>query len=174
MRLPSSAAHARSPQRRARGRYLPVIRADLQLEQQYSPPAEPAAVPTLAFVGLKEGRDKEKSRVRAADAALWMEATRAPGSRVVELPDVDWYVLQEAAGAKAIMTEVCNETAANVSATPSHAHSLSPPFTRPVGEGIHERAQLRESHGRGGGRKASRNLRGRKSAANTVATSFRV
>lgn len=86
--------------------YLPVIRADLQLEEQYAPPADPAAVPTLAFVGLKEGRDKERSKVQASDAALWVEATRASASRVVEVPDADWYVLQEVAGAHAVMREV--------------------------------------------------------------------
>ena len=62
---------------RAGHRYLPVIRADLALEETYAPVLPPAVagVPTIAVVGSQPGRDKLQSKVAPADAALWIEAT---------------------------------------------------------------------------------------------------
>jgi surfactin synthase thioesterase subunit len=85
--------------------YLPVIRADLALEETYAPAeaGQRVGVPTIAVFGTREGRDKERTRVAEPDAALWLDATSAAaGSRVVAL-DVDWYVLQEEAGANAVI-----------------------------------------------------------------------
>lgn len=85
--------------------YLPVIRADLTLEETYAPSSRVAAVPTLAFIGSKAGRDKEKTLIKPADAELWLAATSAAGSRLISL-ECDWYVMQEEAGAKAVIAEL--------------------------------------------------------------------
>ena len=88
--------------------YVPVIRADVTLEETYAPPkaGEVAGCPIIAVVGEKVGRDKEKSLVAKADAELWLTATSAPASKLVPLPAVDWYVLQEEAGVRAVLKEV--------------------------------------------------------------------
>jgi surfactin synthase thioesterase subunit len=82
--------------------YVPVIRADLEMEETYAaPPAgiPRLGVPVLAFYGEDNGRDYMETKVSRAAAELWMQATAAaPASRVVSLPGVDWYVLQEPAG----------------------------------------------------------------------------
>jgi len=71
-------------------RYVPVIKADLTLEETYaSVSGRVSAVPTLVFYGTKEGRDKEKSRVAEAEAALWLSDTTAAGSTLHALP-YDW------------------------------------------------------------------------------------
>ena len=88
--------------------YLPVIRADLTLEETYVP-SKPAAlaVPIIAVIGAKPGRDKEHSAVTADDAELWIDATSSKAaSKVVVCGEVDWYVLQEAAGTRAVFEEV--------------------------------------------------------------------
>ena len=87
--------------------YVPVIQADLALEETYRhTPGTRASARTLAFVGGKAGRDKERSRVVEDAARLWLDATTAPGSRLVTLPELDWYVLQEEAGVRAVLTEL--------------------------------------------------------------------
>lgn len=89
--------------------YLPVIRADLSLEETYEPPAaeERAGVPIVAIVGIKPGRDKEATRVAPAEAAAWLEATTSRShSRVITLEASDWYVLQDEAGVRAVFSEV--------------------------------------------------------------------
>ena len=63
--------------------YLPVIRADLCLEETYEPPTgRYVGVRTLAVHGATPGRDKEATKVGAAEAGLWVDASSAAGSRV--------------------------------------------------------------------------------------------
>jgi medium-chain acyl-[acyl-carrier-protein] hydrolase len=107
--------------------YLPVIRADLSLEETYrygnkadgglsggggsgeADGGRLCAVPTIALVGAREGRDKEKSFVCPEDASLWLKATSSKKrSKVIELKDCDWYVLQEPAGVRAVLGEVAS------------------------------------------------------------------
>ena len=86
-----------------------VIRADLALEETYTaPPAAASGVPIVAVIGSKVGRDKEKSVVSRANAGLWAGSSTAAGSKVVVLDALDWYVLQEADGARAVLAEVAN------------------------------------------------------------------
>jgi len=88
-------------------RYVPVIQADLALEETYAPSGGRLGVPVLAVVGEAAGRDKQRTCVPREAAALWLEATSAAGgSRVCSLPEVDWYVFQEPAGAAAVQREV--------------------------------------------------------------------
>ena len=84
--------------------YVPVIRADLALEETYTPPTEVAAFPIVAVAGTKPGRDKQSSLVGAEAAGLWERATSSSFKRL----DVatDWYVLQEEAGVKAVLAAV--------------------------------------------------------------------
>ena len=63
-------------------------------------------MPTLAFYGARAGRDKERTSVGAAEAELWVGATSAAASRAIALESVDWYVLQEEAGVRAVLGEV--------------------------------------------------------------------
>ena len=83
--------------------YVPVIKADLTLEETYTPPATHAAFPIVALVGTLPGRDKEKSVVSAASAELWGMATSAP-YRQRQL-STDWYIMQEESGVQAILEE---------------------------------------------------------------------
>ena len=91
--------------------YLPVIKADITLEETYVPPSEgkaAAAFPIVAMYGTKTpARDKEGSAVSRQAAELWTAATSAP-SRVAAVEGVDWYVLLEEAGVKAVLAEVKN------------------------------------------------------------------
>ena len=65
-------------------------------------------MPTLAVFGAKDGRDKEKSRVAEADAALWLEATTSRArSELMRIDDLDWYVLQEPSGVRTILGKMC-------------------------------------------------------------------
>jgi surfactin synthase thioesterase subunit len=86
---------------------VPVIKADLTLEEKYAPPSSVAAFPITAVVGTKPGRDQEKSLVSKEAAELWCAATSAPAKKVLTV-DTDWYVLQEESGAgvKAVLGEV--------------------------------------------------------------------
>ena len=86
--------------------YVPVIHADLTLEETYKPPkqGEVAAFPITAIAGKKPGRDQEKSLIKKEDAELWGQATSAPFKAVIV--DTDWYVLQEESGVKAVLAEV--------------------------------------------------------------------
>ena len=87
--------------------YLPVIRDDLALEETYTcQTGHIAAVPTTAVHGTKPGRDKETTKIAAQDAQLWVSATSAAASKVVSLEQCDWYVLQDEAGVKAVLSEV--------------------------------------------------------------------
>ena len=88
------------------GRYVPVIRADLGLEETYSSSSGAAAFPIVAMAGTKPGRDQEKSMVASDSAALWGQATSAPFKPVSV--DTDWYVLQEEAGVRAVLDEVAH------------------------------------------------------------------
>ena len=85
--------------------HLPVIRADLTLEETYPASTKLAAVPTFVFVGTRPSRDREASRVDADSAAFWLQATSAAGSKVCELTDCDWYILQEEVGVRAVLRE---------------------------------------------------------------------
>lgn len=86
-----------------------MIRADITLEEDYAPPSDgkaAASFPIVAMYGATaQGRDKEQSGVSRESAALWGDATTAP-CKVVAVPGVDWYVLQEAAGVAAVLREV--------------------------------------------------------------------
>ena len=86
--------------------YVPIIKADLTLEETYKPTAEVAAFPIVAVLGKKEGRDQEKTKVAKESAELWGAATSAPFKSVPV--DTDWYVLQEEAGVKAVLGEVAS------------------------------------------------------------------
>lgn len=87
--------------------YVPVIRADLALEETYPvpPPGRRLGVPVLAFYGEEAGRDHMRTRVTSAAAELWLQAAAA-ASRVVPLPGVDWYILQDPAGTAAVQEAV--------------------------------------------------------------------
>ena len=85
--------------------YLPVVKADVALEEAYAPPAAPLlACPVLAYVGRKPGKDHEKTTVSEADAALWDGATTA-GAKVHVFED-DWYVLLHEADVTKIIADV--------------------------------------------------------------------
>lgn len=87
---------------------LPVIKADIALEETYTPPnaSELAAFPIVSVYGAKTpGRDKEKSAVEKSAAELWRDATTSTCA-VLGVPDVDWYVFQEEKGVKAVLAEV--------------------------------------------------------------------
>jgi len=86
--------------------YVPVIQADLTLEEQYAPPSagSVAAFPITAVAGTKPGRDQEKSMVLADAADLWCAATSAPYKLLTV--GTDWYVLQEESGVRAVLGEV--------------------------------------------------------------------
>ena len=86
---------------------MPVIQADLTLEETYTPPAagQVAAFPIIAVVGTVRGRDQEKSMIAEEAAELWLASTSAPASRLLNVP-TDWYVLQEEAGVKAVLAEI--------------------------------------------------------------------
>ena len=91
--------------------YLPVIKADLALEETYDPPTGPPRlnIPVMAFFGEAHGRDHLATRVARDAAELWLEATSdATASRVVALPEVDWYVFQEPSGTAAVQEAVAN------------------------------------------------------------------
>jgi medium-chain acyl-[acyl-carrier-protein] hydrolase len=92
--------------------YVPVIRADMALEETYAPlhtTPPRLGVPMLAFYGEEGGRDHMRTWVARGAAELWMQTTAAvAASRVVPLPGVDWYVLQEPAGTAAVQEAVGN------------------------------------------------------------------
>lgn len=98
--------------------YLPVIKADISLEELYAPPkdTELASFPLLSVYGTKTpGRDKEKSAVSKESAELWASATTSTCS-VVGLDGVDWYVFQEEKGVKATLSALKERLAAAVAA----------------------------------------------------------
>ena len=98
--------------------YLPVIRADIALEERYVPPKEPAGFPILSVRGGKTpSRDKEASAVSVEAAELWKQATTS-ACEVLTLPDVDWYVLQEEQGARAVV-ETLRERMSRIDVTAS-------------------------------------------------------
>jgi len=87
--------------------YVPVIKADLALEETYTGAnGRKVGVVTFAVVGTQPGRDKEKTKVQPEDAQLWLSDTSSTGSRLILLDNVDWYVLQEETGARAVIQEV--------------------------------------------------------------------
>lgn len=89
---------------------MPVIRADLGLEETYSPPSSVAAFPIVAMSGKRPGRDQQKSFVSAEAAGLWGRATSAPFRHVAV--DTDWYLFQEEVGVKAALDEASRALAA--------------------------------------------------------------
>mmetsp|Transcript_52154 Transcript_52154/g.135252 ORF Transcript_52154/g.135252 Transcript_52154/m.135252 type:complete len:98 (-) Transcript_52154:460-753(-) len=85
--------------------YLPVIRADMCLEETYEVSSKAAGIPILAVIGTKEGHDKEKTTVSPANAALWLHATSSRmRSEVIEMP-CDWYVLQDETSTRAMLAK---------------------------------------------------------------------
>ena len=87
--------------------YVPVIKADLALEETYrGADGRKAGVLTVAIVGKQPGRDQEQTVVKADDAQLWVADSSASGSKLVVLDALDWYVLQEEAGVNAVLAEV--------------------------------------------------------------------
>jgi len=95
--------------------YLPVIKADIELEGTYAPPpkGKVTGVPVFAFAGAKPGKDKEKTTVPPDAARLWLAAS-ADGerSRFFALDDCDWYVFLDEAGCRAVHTSIIEYFAA--------------------------------------------------------------
>ena len=119
--------------------YLPVVKADIELEERYAPPPAPLlACPVVAYVGKKPGKDFEQTTVAEADAALWLDATTdAARSRVTVFED-DWCVDVFASGRKkeegdaTSGTSCCTRTtAARSSATSRPSTSTPRPRPRP-------------------------------------------
>ena len=63
-------------------------------------------MPIFAVIGKKEGGDKEKTRVKPAEAELWMEATSSRSRSEVVVLDCDWYVMQDGAATKRVLEKV--------------------------------------------------------------------
>ena len=88
------------------GSLIPGLALLRSLEETYAPSAPNAAVPTVVFHGTKPGRDKERSIVKAEEAQLWLSATSAKAASKAVALETDWYVLQEEAGVRTVLTEV--------------------------------------------------------------------
>ena len=88
--------------------FVPVIKADVQLEETYKVSGEDRApFPIVAVHGLKPGKDKERTLISESSATLWMDATAAlSSSKVVGLEMYDWYVFEEDKGAEAVMKAI--------------------------------------------------------------------
>eukprot|EP00450_Noctiluca_scintillans_P029193 CAMPEP_0194541766 /NCGR_PEP_ID=MMETSP0253-20130528/82760_1 /TAXON_ID=2966 /ORGANISM="Noctiluca scintillans" /LENGTH=368 /DNA_ID=CAMNT_0039388299 /DNA_START=22 /DNA_END=1128 /DNA_ORIENTATION=+ len=81
---------------------VPIIKADIVLEETYLRPKGKVRCPVLAFHGTLDGHDKMKTVVQEAEARLWLDATHYESlSRVESLP-VDWYVFQFPEGCEAV------------------------------------------------------------------------
>mmetsp|Transcript_62297 Transcript_62297/g.103590 ORF Transcript_62297/g.103590 Transcript_62297/m.103590 type:complete len:332 (+) Transcript_62297:35-1030(+) len=90
--------------------YVPVIRADMQLEETYVPllPERCVCVPIFAFFGEKPGRDKEATRVSRDDASLWLAATHEKTtSCIVPIAESDWYLFQDEKAVRALHEMLC-------------------------------------------------------------------
>lgn len=88
--------------------YLPVVKADVTLEEAYAPPSSPLLrCPVLAYHGTKPGKDFEKTTVSRDDAALWLDATTERAASSVHSFDDDWYVLLHEKDCVKIITDLC-------------------------------------------------------------------
>jgi surfactin synthase thioesterase subunit len=76
------------------------VKAGLAVEEKYKwSPDKLIGAPILAIHGSEPGRDKEKTKVSAENAALWLQATQAAAkSKVVAVPS-DWYIFEDQKGA---------------------------------------------------------------------------
>ena len=117
--------------------YLPVVKADIALEETYAPPEAPIlACPVVAYVGRKPGKDFEETTVSEADAALWLDATTAKdASRVVAFED-DWYILLHAEDCGRIVGDVAafDVTAAPAAAEPAPSGGYGAIKVTPLGK----------------------------------------
>lgn len=93
--------------------FLPVIKRDVAIEEGYLAGSAAAGhrrvnVATLAVHGAKPGRDPQCSRVSHEQAKLWMDASVVSHTinRVVTLLDHDWHMLEDEAGAAAVLEVV--------------------------------------------------------------------
>jgi len=78
--------------------YVPVIKADIQLEETYKfSPLPRLRCPVLAIFGRHPGRDEQQTQVDADAAGRWLEVTSCQAASRVESLDADWYLLQEPA-----------------------------------------------------------------------------
>lgn len=85
--------------------FVPIIKADLQLEETYTPAARGGQMPVLAVRGGQPGKDKEHTLVDEAAAKLWVDVGSV-ASRVHTLPQHDWYLFEDARGTEATLREV--------------------------------------------------------------------
>ena len=85
--------------------FVPIIQADVQLEETYAHQPSVAEMPILAVRGGKPGRDKEKTLIEETAAQLWVDAGTAK-SRVCTLAQHDWYLLEDQRGAEDALREV--------------------------------------------------------------------
>ena len=92
--------------------FLPVVRADIQLEETYVTSCDRERerllhAPIVAVLGERPGRDRERTALSGDDARRWMTATRASRtSKVVALAEHDWFMLEDEAGARAVLALV--------------------------------------------------------------------
>ena len=95
-----------------RSLFLPVVRADIQLEETYVTSCDRERerllhAPIVAVLGERPGRDRERTALSGDDARRWMTATRASRtSKVVALAEHDWFMLEDEAGARAVLALV--------------------------------------------------------------------
>lgn len=93
--------------------YLPTIKADIVLEETYSPSAGLVPCAVVAYVGDVPGHDHEKTLIAPADVAGWIEASAMPSeSRVVVLEGSEWYALKEQEACTTIITDLAKAGAA--------------------------------------------------------------
>ena len=86
--------------------FLPIVKADVALEETYSPGPRLSAVPVLALFAAKAGPRPGDTLVTEEQARLWLSATAVSFSRAVRLDDFDWFLLETEQGATAVLAEV--------------------------------------------------------------------
>merc|ERR1712194_51916 len=74
---------------------IPIIKADVVLEERYKYDSGRLQCPVLVFHGEKDGHDKMKSRVSKEDANSWLSCTACRSVSSVETLPSDWYIFQD-------------------------------------------------------------------------------
>jgi archaemetzincin len=85
--------------------FLPVVKADVALEETYSPDAHRwSPVPTLVVRGAKPGPRRGDSLLTMAHAKQWEKASK--DTKVVTLDDFDWFMLENAHAVPTVLQRI--------------------------------------------------------------------